>query len=284
MATIAAATTVRAEFPEPVTTVPIPTTTATKTSVTKAARTANTTVFLITMSSSYRRYLRMAMAHATGIPRTMSPKSTTQSTVDRTSLPPPMKMARANATTAISATYPSQASCWRSSGDPRRRRTNTPTIVASAVTMPNAPTAASTTDRTPRVPSTPSVLWNDTLLSASEFVRPVTFAFSSTKPTVPRTSTVTAAHSTSRQRGEGGCPSGNSRTTRSSEATAKVGAGFPSEATAWTPGSEPGAVTSPLRAYCSANTANPKTRPIPDSSQPMGFWGTRLPISPPTVA
>ena len=83
---------------------PIPTTTATKTSVTKAARTANTRVFLTTMSSSYRRYLRMAIAHATAIPRTMSPNRTLQITVPTTPLLLPVKMVAMNATTAITAT------------------------------------------------------------------------------------------------------------------------------------------------------------------------------------
>src|SRR5206468_2079849 len=104
MATMAVATNVTTEFPEPVTTVPTPTTTATKTSVTNAARTANTTVFLITMSSSYRRYLRMAIPQATGIPSTMSPKSTLQMTVPTKLLLLPKKMAAMNATTAITAT------------------------------------------------------------------------------------------------------------------------------------------------------------------------------------
>src|SRR5207247_4043468 len=65
----------------------------------------------------------------------------------------------------------------------------------------------------------------------------------------------TATHSTGRHRREGGCPSGNRRTTRSSEATAKIGAALPTDATVWTAGSEPGSVTSPRRAYCSARTA-----------------------------
>jgi len=47
----------------------MPVTTATYTIVTNAARTPNTTVFLTTTSRSYRRYLRMAIPEARGIPR-----------------------------------------------------------------------------------------------------------------------------------------------------------------------------------------------------------------------
>src|SRR5438552_1556617 len=131
---------------------------------------------------------------------------------------------------------------------------------------------------------TPSVFWNDTPLSASEFVMPVTFAFCSRNPIVPTASTATATHKTGRHRRDGGWPSGNSRTTRSRDATARIGVAFPTEATVWKPGSEPGAVTNPRRAYCSARTVYAKRTPITDSRQPMGFRDTRLPIRPPTLA
>jgi hypothetical protein len=69
----------------------------------------------------------------------------------------------------------------------------------------------------------------------------------------------------------------------SREATAKIGAPFPIETMDRTLGSDPGAVLSPRRPYCSANAANARLTPIAESSQAMGLWGRRLPIRPPTL-
>ena len=78
---MAAAAKVSTLLPRSPTAAPIPMTTATYTSVKNTTSAPATTVFLTTMSRSYRRYRRMAMAEAAGIPRKIDTNSSENRTL-----------------------------------------------------------------------------------------------------------------------------------------------------------------------------------------------------------
>jgi hypothetical protein len=81
--------------------------------------------------------------------------------------------------------------------------------------------------------------------------------------------TATIAHSTGRQRRDGGRPSGNSKTSKNIDVNVKMNATVEIHPTARAAGNDPGATASPRSAYCSVSSVTASDSPIRPSSQPM---------------
>src|SRR5829696_1735946 len=103
-----------------------------------------------------------------------------------------------------------------------------------------------------------------------------------TQTVTPATATP-SSQGTTRQRGDGTRPSGNSSNSRARAGRFKRNVQAASQAIQAAAGSDPGAVTKARTTYSNANAWTAATRPMPTNNQPMAWPGRRTASTSPTT-
>jgi hypothetical protein len=180
------------------------------------------------------------------------------------------------------ATNASHFSCWRSIGPARRRRTN------GARAQATDPT--NSVRKVRMLGTTPTAWMAGSSRAAILAGLSILTTLRSSGPGCSITQTVTPAmatpssQGTTRQRGDGTRPSGNSSNSRARAGRFNRKVQVASQAIQAAAGSEPGAVTKARTAYSNANAWTAATRPMPTNSQPMAWSGRRTASTSPTTA